>query len=121
MYIDSFLIPVPIDRKDEYLRLAHLAAEVFMEYGATRVVETWGDGLERGELTSFPRAVQLAPTENVVLSWIEYPDKATRDAAHEKVFSDARMQEVMDQFPADGKRTVFGGFSPLMDARKDAT
>lgn len=121
MYIEGFLIPVPTDRKDDYLRLAKIAAEVFLEHGATRIVETWGDGLDPGEHTSFPRAVQLEEGENVVLSWIEFPDKPTREAAHEKVFADQRMQEVMEQFPADGKRMVFGGFTPLMDVRKHAS
>ena len=117
MYLDGFLIPVPISRKDDYLRLARVAAEVFLDHGATRVVEAWGDGLEPGERTSFPRAVQLEPEENVVFSWIEFPDKATRDACQEKVFSDARMQEVLESFPADGKRMIFGGFSQMLDER----
>jgi len=120
MYIEGYILPVKTERKDDYIRLAQISAEVFLEHGATRMVESWGDGLEPGEHTSFPRSVQLEPDETVVFAWTEFPDKATRDACHEKVFSDPRMQEVMETFPVDGKRMIFGGFTPLMDARKDS-
>ena len=42
-----------------------------------------------------------------------WPDKATCDAAHDKMMSDERMKN-MGEMPFDGKRMVFGGFEPLV-------
>ena len=51
----------------------------------TRMVECWGDDLMKGEHTDFYRAVDAEEGETVVFSWMEYPDKETRDAAHRKM------------------------------------
>ena len=56
-YVDGFVIPVPISKKEDYRKLAEMAAPVFREHGALAVVECWGDDVPVGELTSFPRAV----------------------------------------------------------------
>jgi uncharacterized protein YbaA (DUF1428 family) len=42
-YIDGFVIPVPVGKKDAYREMAAKAAPVFQEFGALEVVETWGD------------------------------------------------------------------------------
>ena len=42
-YIDGFVIPVPADRKDAYRALAAKVAPIYKEFGATRIVESWGD------------------------------------------------------------------------------
>ncbi len=34
------------------------AAAIFKEFGATQVMECWGDDVPEGKLTSFPLAVQ---------------------------------------------------------------
>ena len=113
-YIDGFLIPVPIARKDEYIAHAALAAPIFKRLGATRVVETWGDALPDGKTTDFKRAVQAEAGETVVFSWIEYPDKATRDAAGAAMMTDPDMA-ALPPMPFDGKRMIFGGFVPVFD------
>ena len=115
-YIDGFLIPVPNDRKDEYLAQARAAAPIFLDLGATRVVETWGDALTRGKVTDFYRAVAAEEGESVVFSWIEYPDKATRDEAGRKMPHDPRF-EALGPMPFDGKRMIFSGFAPIFDSQ----
>lgn len=113
-YIDGFLAPVHTDR-EAYREFAAKAAPLFKEHGATRVVEGWGDDVMRGQHTDFFRAVDAQDGENVVFSWIEWPDKATRDAGMAKVMADPRMQPGGDPMPFDGKRLVFGGFQALID------
>lgn len=114
-YIDGFLAPVRagVDA-EEYRAFAAKAAPIFREHGAIRVVESWGDDVPHGQHTDFFRAVAAEEGETVVFSWIEWPDKATRDAGMAKVMADARMQPG-DPMPFDGKRLIFGGFRTLLD------
>ncbi len=114
-YVQGFLIPVPVAKKDAYRDMAATTAPFFMEYGATRIVETWGDNLPDGKTTDFRKAVKAEDDENVVFSWIVWPDKATADAAHEKIWSDPRMPEPDGAIPFDGKRMIYGGFVPIFD------
>jgi uncharacterized protein YbaA (DUF1428 family) len=60
--------------------------------------------------------VKAEAGETVVFSWIEYPSKAVRDAANERMRSDPRMKEMGSQMPFDGKRMIFGGFEVILDA-----
>ncbi len=115
-YVDGFVIAVPAANKDAYRSHAAKGAALFKEYGATRVVECWGDDVPDGKTTDFKRAVKAEPGEVVVFSWIEYPNKAVRDAAQVKMMSDPRM-EALANLPYDGKRMIYGGFATLVDAK----
>jgi len=114
-YIDGFVMAVPTANKDKFIQHANGGDSVFMEYGATRVLECWGDDVPDGKLTDFRRAVQATPDESVVFSWIEWPDKATRDAGMDKVMKDPRMNPESNPMPFDGKRLIYGGFSPVVE------
>lgn len=109
-YIDGFLTPVPRANLDAYRVSATKAGAIFKEYGAIAYFEYQGDEVPVGELTSFPRAVQLKDDEVVMFAWVVYPDKATRDAAGQKIMSDPRMEDPA-MMPFDGKRMIYGGFS----------
>ena len=90
-YIDGFIMAVPTANKERFINHAKLGDAVFRELGATRVLECWGDEVPEGKVTDFRRAVKASDDETgVVFSWIEWPDKPTRDAGMEKVMSDPR-------------------------------
>lgn len=114
-YIDGFVIAVPTASKQTFIDHARRGDSVFLEFGATRVLECWGDDVPEGKLTDFRRAVQATPEETVVFSWIEWPDKATRDAGMEKVMKDPRLSPENNPMPFDGKRLIFGGFVPVVE------
>jgi len=75
--------------------------------------------VKHGKVTDFRRAVQAREDETVVFSWVEWPDKETRDAAMQKMTSgdlkDERVAPEKNPMPFDGKRLIFGGFAPLVD------
>jgi uncharacterized protein YbaA (DUF1428 family) len=118
-YIDGFVIAVPNANKNKFIEHAKKGDSVFMELGATRVLECWGDDVPEGKMTDFRRAVQANKDETIVFSWIEWPDKATRDAAMSKMDtvmkSDDRMNPEKNPMPFDGKRMIYGGFTPVVE------
>ncbi|WP_114942978.1 DUF1428 domain-containing protein [Microvirga calopogonii] len=114
-YVDGFVLAVPADKQEEYRKHAAEAAPLFKEFGATRMVECWGDDVPDGKVTDFRRAVDAKDDEIVVFSWIEYPSKDVRDAANHKIMTDPRMQAMGELMPFDGKRMIFGGFMPILD------
>ncbi len=91
-------------------------AQKAKEQGALGSFEAIGDSLEHGHTTDFFRAVQAEEGENVVFSFVIWPDKATRDAGWAKIMADPDMQPGAQPMPFDGKRLIWGGFNPLSDA-----
>ncbi len=114
-YIDGFVIAVPTANKQKFIDHARLLDPVFIEFGATRIVECWGDDVPAGKVTDFARAVQATADETVVFSWVEWPDKATRDAGMKRMMEDPRFDPASMPMPFDGKRMIFGGFAPIFE------
>jgi uncharacterized protein YbaA (DUF1428 family) len=116
-YVDGFVLAVPKANKEAYRQLAMKVAPIFMEYGATRLVECWGDDIPRGKVNDFYGAVLAREDEVVLFSWIEYPSKEVRDAANAKMSADPRMKSMGGDTTFDGKRMIFGGFAPIVDVK----
>lgn len=117
-YMDGFVIPVPKGNKAKYKEVAAHAAPIFIEHGAIRIVECWADDIKPGKVNDFRTAVIAGEDEHVVFSWIEWPDKETRDAGAEKVMNDPRMQPREGQdMPFSGARLIYGGFEVLLDEK----
>ncbi|HCS29247.1 MAG TPA: DUF1428 domain-containing protein [Spongiibacteraceae bacterium] len=120
-YIDGFVGAVPKANKQAFIDHASSADSVFMEWGATRVWECWEDDVPDGSTTDFRKAVKATADEAVVFSWVEWPDKTTRDAALSKMMGDnpdPRMDPAINPMPFDGKRMIFGGFVPVVALEK---
>lgn len=117
-YVDGFVLAVPTANKQKFIDHANEGDSVFMEYGALRVLECWADDVPHGKLTDFFGAVKATDDETVVFSWIEWPDKATRDAGMKKMMEDPRMDPKHNPMPFDGKRMIYGGFVPIVVLEK---
>jgi uncharacterized protein YbaA (DUF1428 family) len=113
-YVDGFLVAVSDAKKDTYVAHAREMWAVFKEYGALHTFECWGDDVPEGKLTDFHRAVKRENGETVVFSWIIWPDKATREAGWQAMMKDERMTGM--EMPFDGKRMIYGGFTPIFEA-----
>jgi uncharacterized protein YbaA (DUF1428 family) len=121
-YVDGFVIAVPKANKQKFIEHANKGDSVFIELGATRILECWSDEVPDGQLTDFRRAVQAKDDEAVVFSWIEWPDKATREAGmgrmEELMKTDPRIGPETNPMPFDAKRMIFGGFAPIVTLEK---
>jgi uncharacterized protein YbaA (DUF1428 family) len=121
-YIDGFVIAVPKANKEKFIQHASMSDAAIMEWGATRVMECWEDDVPDGKVTDFRKAVKAQSDEAVVFSWIEWPDKATRDAGMERMMaaaeSDPRFNPEQNPMPFDGMRMIFGGFAPVVKLEK---
>ncbi len=79
--------------------------------------------MHEGKVTDFRKAVQAKDDETVVLSWVEWPDKETRDAATKTMIAwmenpekgDPRMDPEKHPMPFDGERVILGGFTPVVE------
>jgi uncharacterized protein YbaA (DUF1428 family) len=124
-YIDGYVIPVEVKKQTDYQAVAEAAAPIFMEHGATAVVETWGEDLMKGEVTDFYKAVDATEDETIVFSWIAWPSKEARDAGNRLTMDDERFQPGAGEgmpgdmpMPFDGKRLIMGGFVPIVDTAR---
>lgn len=121
-YIDGFVIAAPNANKQKFIEHAQAVDGVFMEQGAVRILECWGDDVPEGKQTDFRRAVQAKEDETVVFSWVEWPDKATRDRAmaefEQRMKTDDRFNPEKNPMPFDGMRMIFGGFAPVVVLEK---
>ncbi len=113
-YVVGFLTPVPEANRERYMASARQAWPLFKQYGALKQVEAWGAHIEDGKTTDFKRAVKLEDGEQVVFSWVLWPDKATADAAWEKMKDDPAMKDM--DMPFDGKRMIWGGFETVFES-----
>ena len=113
-YIDGFVLPVKTADRQAFLDHAAAVDTFFIDYGALRVVECWADDVPDGKVTDFRKSVASVDGEDVVFSWIEWPDKATRNAAMTAMTADEAM--MAQPMPFDGKRMIYGGFDPIIDA-----
>jgi len=115
-YVQGFLAAVSADRKEDYKAHAEAAWAIFEKHGCLSMQENWGADVQPGKLTSFPQAVKLEEGEVVVFSWMIWPDRATCDAAWDKMMADPEMMAGMGEMPFDGARMMWGGFEPLTSA-----
>lgn len=120
-YIEGLIAAVPTAKKDVLHRTTAEAAPLFKQFGATRVVELLGDDIPRGKTIDFKSAVKARDDEEVVLSWVEYPDKQTRDLANQKVLANAKLKEITDALPIERERAITAGFTALLDEGRGGT
>jgi uncharacterized protein YbaA (DUF1428 family) len=113
-FIDAFVAPISPGKKDAYLTMSREGAANFAKQGALFDRECWGHDLPHGTTTDFYRATKAENDEIPGLSFVGWPDKATRDAGWAEMMKEPGPSEM----PFDGKRMFFGGFSVVSDIQK---
>jgi uncharacterized protein YbaA (DUF1428 family) len=112
-YVDAMVASVPDGKHQDFADHSARIARLFQEKGARRIVNGWGADVPAGKVTDFRRAVQAKDGETVVVGWIEWPDKPTRDAGMGALMQDPRMREAAPAW--NGSLAIFGGFAPILD------
>jgi uncharacterized protein YbaA (DUF1428 family) len=118
MYVNGYVLAVPEDKKEEYIAIAKIFAEVAKDFGAIEIFENWELEVPDGKQTDFRRAVKAVPGEKIVFSWTIWPDRETGAVAHKGMMDDPRLKD-MGELPIDGKRMIMGGFEPIVTHRQD--
>jgi uncharacterized protein YbaA (DUF1428 family) len=115
-YVDGFLLPIPIDKVDQYREIAAKAGEVWKELGALAYYECVGDDLQTKDMVSFKQSADAADDETVVLSWVVYESRTHRDQVNAAVMADPRIKALMEAgaHPFDYTRMAYGGFKTLV-------
>src|SRR5215212_852490 len=103
-YVDGFVVPVPEGKLDAYLDMARESGKLWREHGALEFRECVADDVKMGEVTSFPRSVQMGDGETVVFSWIVFESREERDRVNDEVMKDPRFEEMVkrEEMPFDG-------------------
>ena len=118
-YIDGFILAVPNANRQKFIDQAKWVDALIIEFGTTRILESWSDDLPNGKHTDFRKAVKAKDDESVVFTWVEWPDKETRDAGYKRMrelaMTDERFDEEKNPVPYDSLRMIWGGFVPVLE------
>ena len=116
-YVDGFVLAVPKNKINEYLRLARMCGKIWLEHGALEYRECVGEDLKISMGIPFPKMIKIKPKETVIFSWITYKSRAHRDGVNSRVMKDSRMKNLDPKsMPFDPKRMVYGGFKIVVNA-----
>ena len=118
-YVMGFVAAVPAANKDAYQKFSEESVDYFKGLGVTRILESWGDEVPKGEVTDFYRAVAAKDDEVIVYSFQIFPDEVTAAAANEKMTNDPAMAEMGAKMPFDGARMIYGGFKTISERQGD--
>lgn len=117
-YVDGFVLVVPNEKTDDYIKMAEEGREIWMKHGALGYYECRGTDLVPQEMggeknRAFPEMAGAGRDETVWFSFIIFKSKKHRDAVNAKVMAEMneKMKNVKDmQMPFDMKRMAYGGF-----------
>ena len=121
-YIDGFTFPVPRTHLNEYRQVAEKVAEIWKEHGALAYFEYVGDDLKLEGTRSFPELLGAKEDEAIVLGWVVFDSRKTRNLANERVAADPRMRDLVkpltdpSRMIFDATLMVYGGFKSFIQS-----
>lgn len=114
-YVDGFVLVIPVDKIDEYKKIAKMAGKVWLDHGALEYRECIGEHLDVPVGRPFPKLLKLKPDETAIFSWIVYKSRAHRDQVNANVMQDKRLNSMDPKtMPFDMKKMSMGGFDVLV-------
>ena len=119
-FFDGIVVPVPRANRDAALEFSREVNGQWLALGALRVVRAWGVDVPEGQHTDFRRAVAAKDDEDIIFGFVEWPDRATRDAAIAKARSGGG-DAPRPTPPFDATRLIFGGFETTYDTQDEVS
>jgi uncharacterized protein YbaA (DUF1428 family) len=118
-YVDGFVLVVPKDKVQEYMKMATEGRDIWMKHGALEYYECKGDDLEPKEVggmkpLGFTELAKANANETVWFSFLVYKSKQHRDEVNKRVMDEMseKYKDAKDfSMPFDMKRMAYGGFS----------
>lgn len=123
-YIDGFVIVIPKDKKEDYIRMAKGGRDAWMKHGALEYIESRGVDLAPQEMgdqkgRAFTEMAGANSDEEVWFSFIVFESKEHRDEVNAKVMAEMneQMNEYADmQMPFDVRKMAYGGFQAEVES-----
>jgi len=116
-FVEGFVTAIPVAARATFLDHAKGAVRVFRQFGAGRIVDAWGADVPKGKVTDFYGSVKARDDETVIFSWVEWPDKATREAGQERLSAEMKAHMEDTPKPFDAVRVIVGSFEIINDAQ----
>lgn len=112
-YVDGFVLSIPKKNTVKYKRLARMAKDVWMRFGALDYKECMIDDPKPPFVTlTFPQMAKTKSSEAVWFSFIVYKSRKHRDSVNKKVMAyfDTKYGKDKMNMPFDMKRFAYAGF-----------
>ncbi len=117
-YVDGFVLVVPKDKKEEYMKMAEEGRDIWMKLGALEYYECRGNDLSQIDMgdeksRSFPEMTGANSDEEVWFSFVVFKSKEHRDEVNKKMMEEMneKYKDAKDfSMPFDMKRMAYGGF-----------
>ncbi|OGG61835.1 hypothetical protein A3C87_00355 [Candidatus Kaiserbacteria bacterium RIFCSPHIGHO2_02_FULL_49_34] len=118
-YVDGFVLVVPKDKAEAYIKMANDGKSLWMKHGALAYFECRGDDLVPKEMggakpLGFKELAKASDDEDVWFSFITYASKEHRDEVNAKVLEEmgAQADAYKDMImPFEMNRMAYGGFA----------
>lgn len=115
-YVYSFVLPVPTDRLDQYLRLAKTFGEGVKKAGAISYFEARADDAADGPHSSFRGALKAKEGEVVILGVALWKDKAAAEKGMTEALDNEAFKALMPgDMPFDMERMYWDYFQPVLE------
>ncbi len=123
-YVDGFVVVVPLDKVEEYKKMAEYGREMWLENGALEYYECRGNDLKPQEMGDektrlFTEMAGASSEETVWFSYIVFRDKKHRDEVNESVMESMKEEgsDTEMQMPFVMSKMAYGGFEVVVEGK----
>ena len=114
VYVTALIAPVKKGGETQFVKSVRASGEICIRNGALADVQAWSDDVPVGKVNDLHQAVKREDDEDIVFSYIIWPDKQTCQDGMSALMSDPIISDPDFAPPMDGKRLIYGSFEPIV-------